>query len=129
LQGRWTIAEVNGQPATGLWLDLGGEGVGTVTRLSDGGIAFGSPEPRTSAYLGCNTFHPNGWTRNGDKMMLATEGALMTERGCDPSRLATETRAREILGKPMTMELIPPDRLRLINEAGALELVRQHGGR
>jgi len=123
LQGRWTIVAVNGRQADGLWIDLGGEGPGAVTR-TDRGILVGSPQPPTRAHLGCNDLGVNGWTRNGDKLNLGMEMSRMTERGCDPARMALETGAYAILSKTMTMEFTPPHGLRLINENGALDLVR-----
>jgi len=124
LQGRWAISAVNGRQGNGLWLDLGGEGSATVTR-TEGAVFIGSPQPPTRAFLGCNDLHLTGWTRNGDKLTLGSDYSRMTERGCDPATIALETRARAILGKTMTMEFAPPSRLRLINENGTLDLVRQ----
>lgn len=124
LQGHWTITAVNGLQSNRLWLKLGGEGLGTITKTGNA-IFVGSPEPRTRAYLGCNDLHLNGWTRNGDKLTLGVEMSRMTERGCDPATEALETQAHAILRKTMTMEFTPPNRLRLINENGTLELVRE----
>jgi hypothetical protein len=126
LQGRWNIIAVNGERAGGLWLELGGEGPTTVTS-KDGSTLIGAPQPRTQAFLGCNSLHLNGWTRNGDKLLPGSDYAFMTERGCDPATMTREAQAHAILIRPMTMELTPPDRLRLINEYGTLDLVR--GGR
>ena len=123
LQGPWTVTAVNGKPSNGLWLNLGGEGLATVTK-TDSGVFIGSPQPPTRAYLGCNTLHLNGWTRNGDKLTLGTDYAPMTQRGCDPATMALETQAYTILVKTMTVEFTPPSRLRLINENGTVELVR-----
>jgi hypothetical protein len=53
------------------------------------------------------------------------EMARMTERGCNPGGMASETGAHAIPSKAMTMALTPPGRLRLINDNGTLELVRQ----
>src|SRR4051794_31676572 len=72
LRGLWTITSVNGRKGNGLWLELGGEGPGSVTK-TENGLLVGSPLPRTRAYLGCNDFRPNGWTRNGDKLTLGIE--------------------------------------------------------
>ena len=124
LQGRWTITAVNGRQGNRLWLDLGDEGLGTVTR-TERGLLVGSPQPRTQAYLGCNDWHPNGWTRNGDKLTLGTEMSVRTERGCDPATMAVEEQAYAILSKTMTVEFALPSRLRLINENGTLDLVRE----
>lgn len=123
LQGRWAITEVSGQPANGLWLELGGEGPVTITQ-SERGTLIGAPQPATKAYLGCNNLHLNGWTRNGDKLSHGIEYSVITQRGCDDATMAIEKRAHAILSKTMTMELTPPDRLRLINEHGTLDLVR-----
>lgn len=124
LNGRWSIVAVNGTTSPGLWLDLGGEGLGTVTRTANG-IFVGSPQPRTEANLGCNTWHPNGWAGNGDKLTLGTEMSVRTERGCDPATMALEERAYAILSRAMTMEFTPPTRLRLVNEHGTVDLVRE----
>jgi heat shock protein HslJ len=126
LQGRWDIASVNGRPSNGLWLELGGEGLGTITK-TERGIFVGSPQPLTQAHLGCNDLRLNGWTRNGDKLILGIEMSTMTERGCDPATHALETQAHAILRKSMTMEFTPPNRLRLVNEHGSLDLIRQQG--
>ena len=125
LQGRWAIAEINGQPASNAWIEFGGEGLGTVTRRADGGLNVGSPQPRTRASLGCNEWNPNGWARNGDKLVFGVEMSSRTERGCDPDMMALEEQAFAVLSKPMTMELEPPGSLRLINEHGTVDLVRQ----
>jgi heat shock protein HslJ len=122
LQGRWNITAVNGRSSNGLWLELGGEGPATITK-KESGIFVASPQPRTQAFLGCNNWYPNGWTRNGDKLALGREMSVRTERGCDPARMALDDEAYAILNQAMTMELTPPNRLRLINEKGTLDLV------
>jgi heat shock protein HslJ len=123
LQGRWTITAVNGRQVSGLWLELGGEGPGKVTKK---GNAFfvASPQPPTQAYLGCNNWHPNSWSRNGDKLTFGREMSRRTERGCDEARMALDDEAYAILHETMTMEFTPLSRLRLINEKGTLDLVR-----
>ena len=113
LQGRWTIIAVNGRQAEDLWLELGGEGLGTVTKTGNG-ILVGSPQPRTQADLGCNDWHPNGWVWNGDKLTLGTEMSRRTERGCDPDRMALEEQAYAVLSQTMTIEVTNSGRLRLI---------------
>lgn len=123
LRGRWTINAVDGSLASGLWLELGGEGVATITTKGNA-IYVASPQPATRAFLGCNWWDPSGWTRSGDKLILGLEMSHMTERGCDPATEALEEATYEILRKPMTMELASPNRLRLANEKGTLELIR-----
>lgn len=105
IQGRWTIAAVNGRAVSGLSLELS--------------------DQRASYSLGCNS---GGGTlsRNGDKLIIGQ--AVLTERGCAPAVLTTEAQAIAVLRLPMTMEITPPSRLRLINEAGTLDLVRNEGG-
>lgn len=122
LKGRWIITSVNGRQSNGLALELGGEGLGTVTR-TDRGTFVESPQPPTGAYLGCNHLRLNGWTREGDKLTLGIAGSTMTERGCDPSVEALETQAYAILRNAMTMEFTAPKRLRLTNANGTLELI------
>ena len=123
LQGRWAIASVNGQPAKGLWLEFGGEGRAAITERN-GALFVASPQPPTSAFLGCNNWYPSGWTRNGDKLVLGVAMSHRTERGCDVATMTLDDAAYAILTKAMTMELTPPDRLRLINESGTIDLVR-----
>ncbi|QDP19804.1 META domain-containing protein [Sphingomonas xanthus] len=123
LQGRWAIVAVDGRPSGGLSLTLGAQGLATAAG-SGPGTASASPQPPSSAYLGCNELRIGGWARNGDKLTLGTDHATITERGCDPATMALEERAHAILRKTLTMELTPPDRLRLINEVGTLDLVR-----
>lgn len=123
LQGRWTIKELNGQAVGGLILELGGEGAGAVEKRS-GGLNTVSPQPPINAYLGCNHLRLSGWSRNGDKLSVGTAWSTIRKRGCDPSVMAVEDRTQAILRLPMNMELITPDRLRLVSEAGTLDLVR-----
>lgn len=126
LQGRWAIVAVDGQRVERLWLTLGGEGPTTVTR-TDSGVFVGSPQPVTRAFLGCNDLRLQGWTRNGDKLALGIDYSSRTERGCDPVTMAREEQVYTILRQAMTMEFTPPDRMRLINESGTLDLVRGAG--
>jgi hypothetical protein len=123
IQGRWTIVAVNGRQVSGLWLELGREGLGTVTKTGSG-IVIASPQPLTRAHLGCNDWLPNGWTRNGDKLTFGLEMSRRTERGCDPAVMALDDESYEILRKPLTMQLTALNHLRLINGTGTLDLVR-----
>jgi hypothetical protein len=122
LRGRWTVTLVNGRPEPGLWLELGGEGLATITTRSSG-VYVASPQPPTKAFLGCNWWRSSGWTRSGDKLTLGREMSTRTERGCDAASEALDDLAYSILSRPMIMELGAPDRLRLANEIGTLELV------
>ena len=47
-----------------------------------------------------------------------------TERGFDAATMAVEDAACAILKEAVTMKFAPPNRLRLINAIGTLELVR-----
>lgn len=124
LRGRWVISAVDGQPTTQLWLELGQEGTVAMTKRADGGINIGSPQPPTSAFLGCNNLQLTGWTRNGDKLSLGLEGSMKTKRGCDAATIALEERAYAILRTVMTMDFDAPGELRLISEKGNLNLKR-----
>ena len=126
LQGRWTITRVSGRQVTGLWLELGGEGLAKITKTGNA-IFVASPQPPTRADLGCNRWTPSGWTRNGDKLTLGREMSSRTEMGCDAVTAALDEEAYAILSRTMTMEFTPPNRLRLINESGTLHLVRGVG--
>lgn len=123
LRGRWTITAVNGRPQSGLWLELGGEGLAKITTKGSG-VYVGSPQPPTRAYLGCNWWDPSGWTRSGNNLTLGVEMSRRTERGCEAAREALDDEAYAILRKPLTMEFIPPNRLHLANGGGTLELIR-----
>jgi uncharacterized membrane protein len=101
IDGRWTVRTLNGQQASGLWLEF------------DGGSARYN--------LACNGGGGH-LLRNGDK--LSINQAVLTEKGCDRTRMQIDDAAIAILRRPMTMEFTPPDRLRLINESGTIELVR-----
>jgi hypothetical protein len=126
LRGRWTITQVNARPVSGLWLELGGEGLATITTRGNA-VYVGSPQPPTRTYLGCNSWDPSGWTRDGDKLILGREMSRRTERGCDQAREALDDAAYAIVTKPMTIEFTAPNRLRLTNGNGTLELVRIAG--
>ena len=124
LHGRWSIVSVNGQAALGAWLEFGSEGPPVVAQRADVGFNVGIPGAPTTAFLGCNWLHLNGWTRNGDKLALGINGASRTERGCDERIMEQEEQGYAILRLPMTMELTPPGRVRLVNEKGTVDLVR-----
>jgi len=124
LRGRWSISAVNGHAASGAWLELGAEGPPMVAQRPDGGFNIGVPGAPTTAYLGCNWLRLNGWTRNGDKLAVGINGAARTERVCDERIMAQEEQGYAILRLPVTMELTPPGRLRLVNENGTVDLIR-----
>lgn len=124
LRGRWSILSVNGQAASGAWLEFGAEGPPVVAQRPDGDFNIGVPGAPTTAFLGCNSLRLNGWTRNGDKLALGMNGAMRTERGCDEPIMTQEEQGFAILRLPLTMELTPPGRLRLVNENGTVDLVR-----
>lgn len=104
LNGRWSIVTIGGTPVSGMSLAF----AGTTLR----------------AALACNG---GGGTisRNGDKLFL--DRLALTERACEPARMALDEQVAAILRLPVTMEFTPPGRLRLINEAGSLDLIRQGG--
>jgi heat shock protein HslJ len=127
LEGHWTIMTVNGRRVSWLFLELGYEGPPIVIRGAASRVNIGRPGHATVANLGCNKLRLNGWTRNGDRLMLGVEGSTKSEMGCDAATMAVEEQAHGILRLPINMEFTPPARLRLINEAGTLELVRYQG--
>lgn len=118
---------VSGRPVSGLWLELGAEGLAAITEQG-GGIYVRSPQPPTRTFLGCNWWDPSGWTREGDTLALGREMSRRTERGCGAATEALDDEAYAILSKPMTYELVAPDRLRLANQSGTIELIRKEAG-
>jgi hypothetical protein len=124
LKGRWTIAQVNGRSVAGLLLELGGEGLVTLTKVGNA-VYVRSPHPQTRAHLGCNWWHPSGWTREGNTLSLGREASRRTEMGCDEATKALDDQAYAIISKPMSYAFISPDGLRLVNDSGTLELARE----
>ena len=105
-------------------MEFGAEGPPVVVQRPDGGFNIGVPGAPTTAFLGCNWLRLNGWTRNGDKLVLGINGASQTERGCDERIMVQEEQSYAILRLPMTVELTAPGRVRLVNEKGTVDLVR-----
>ena len=104
LEGRWTITAINGgQVGRGLHLELG------------------AVEAR--AELGCNSLRTGGWSRSGDRLFLK-EPLGITERGCEGPVMQLERQAFAVLRAAMVMELTEPNRLRLVNEHGTIDLVK-----
>ncbi len=106
LDGEWKLVRLNDQPY-------------------DGSLTFAGPSVR---FRFCNT-GSGRLSRNGDKLIVGAP-FQMTEMACvDPlvPGRDREAEALAVLRLPMTMELTPPDRLRLVNEAGSLDLVRTRG--
>ena len=103
LDGTWTVRAINGQEAANTSVTLGGDSL--------------------TLRLPCNR-GSGRFSRNGDKMFV-TAPLAVTEMVClDPGAAAAEEQMLRIVALPMTMELSPPASLRLVNEAGTLDLVR-----
>lgn len=124
LPGRWAIVAINGQAASGAWLEFGAERPPVITRRPDGGFNIGVPGAPTTAFLGCNWLHLNGWTRHDDKVVLGINGSSQTERGCDGRIMRQEEQGYTILRLPMKMALTSLGRVRLENENGTVDLAR-----
>lgn len=104
LEGRWDIAAIDGSPVSGPSLTFDGTTLRSQLACNSGGTRF---------------------SRNGDKLFAGP--LALTERACDPELMRLDGRVSAILRLPVTMELTPPIRLRLINEAGTIDLVRHQG--
>ena len=104
LDGTWTIAAIDGKASSGAVLEFRGAELRARLACNGGGGTL---------------------TRNGDK--LSVDRMALTERACAPALMQVDERVAAILRLPVTMELTPPDRLRLINEGGTIDLVRQRG--
>ena len=104
LDGRWSIAAVDGRAAQGMVIDWQAD--------------------RLRLTLACNSGSATA-SRNGDK--LSVGGIAMTERACEPARMALDDRVAATLREGVTMEFTPPASLRLVGSGGSLDLVRDQG--
>ena len=107
LAGRWQVVAVNGQPAMG---------------------AANFEPPRYSISFGCND--GRGGYRQDNDLLVIVGPMGVTERGCvnaDDSPSVVMQREEEgfrIATRPMRIAFTGPNRVRLTNQAGTIDLSR-----
>ena len=100
----WTVAAINGRATPG--------GAGYF-------ITFAGSE--ISAKFGCNSIS-GAWRRNSDH--LATSGLMQTEMGCPEPAATSERLGSAVLRSNMRVEPISGEKMRLVSEAGSIDLRR-----
>ena len=101
VKGRWTFVALNSRPVSGPWLEFD-RGSARYRLACNGGVGI--------------------VVQTGDK--LSINPASLTEMGCDQARHQIDEEAVAVLRGAMTMKFTPPDRLRLSNRSGTIDLVR-----
>ena len=74
-----------------------------------------------SAQFGCNRIS-GGWRLNGDH--LSTSNLMQTEMGCPEPAMTFEQLGSAVLNSNMRVERTSGERMRLVSEAGSIELRR-----
>lgn len=100
----WTVTAINGRSTP--------SGAGYVIRFANPGL---------SAKFGCNGISGN-WRQNGDH--LSASDLLQTEMGCPEPAASFERQGSAILNSNMRIEQLDGTRLRLVSEAGTIDLKR-----
>ena len=76
---------------------------------------------KIAAQFGCNRIS-GGWRLNGDH--LSTSDLMQTEMGCPEPAMTLERLGSAVLASNMRVERISGDQMRLVSEAGSIELRR-----
>ncbi|MEJ7776128.1 MAG: META domain-containing protein [Sphingomicrobium sp.] len=105
---------------TGDWRVTAVSGVATPGRVNT--FALGFAPPFASAQFGCNTGSAPARVENG---WFISGGWVITTGRCDDERMRLEGPGFDILSKPLTIESVAPDRLRLRNDRRSISLERQ----
>ena len=100
----WGVAAINGRPVPG--------GARYFVNFTDNDISAG---------FGCNSFGGN-FRLNGDH--LSTQELHATEMACGEPAMTHERQGGAILSSNMRVERIDGTRIRLVSEAGSLDLKR-----
>ena len=101
---KWTVTAINDRGTPG--------GAGYFIRFADRDL---------SAKFGCNGISGN-WRRNGDH--LSASDLIQTEMGCPEPAASFERQGSAILNSNMRIEQLDGTRLRLVSEAGSIDLKR-----
>lgn len=102
----WAVAAINGRPT--------GSSPGYFLSFANGAV---------SGKFGCNSFQ-GSFSSNGDHLFV--EQLVATEMACGPPAGDFEREGLEVLGSNMRMERVE-GRLRLVSEAGSIDLARPLG--
>ena len=76
-----------------------------------------------SAQFGCNSIS-GGWRLNGDH--LSTRDLMQTEMGCPEPAMTFERLGSAVLNSNMRVERTTTGSMRLVSEAGSIELRRSN---
>ena len=99
----WTVIAINDRPTPGAGYF----------------ITFAGSE--IAAHFGCNRIS-GGWRLNGDR--LSTSDLMQTEMGCSEPAMTFERLGSAVLNSNVRVERTSGERLRLVSEAGSIELRR-----
>lgn len=99
---KWTVTAINDRRTPG--------GAGYFIRFADRGM---------SAKFGCNGISGT-WRRNGDH--LSASDLIQTEMGCPEPAASFERLGSAVLNSNMRIEQLDGNRLRLVSEAGSIDL-------
>jgi len=100
----WNVSAINGRATPG--------GAGYF-------VSFAASD--LTAKLGCNSISGT-WRRNGDH--LSTADLTQTEMGCTEPAASFERLGSAVLGSNMRIEPISGEKMRLVSEAGSIDLRR-----
>ena len=100
----WTVLAINGRATPG--------GAGYFITFAGSEIA---------AQFGCNRIS-GGWRLNGDH--LSTSDLMQTEMGCPEPAMTLERLGSAVLASNMRVERISGETMRLVSEAGSIDLRR-----
>lgn len=101
---KWVVTAINGRPTPG--------GAGYFVHFTESDIA---------AKFGCNSIG-GGYRLNGDH--LSTSDLAQTEMACPGPAMTVERLGGAVLSSNMRVERISGERLRLVSEAGSIDLQR-----
>ena len=103
VETNWTVIAINDRPtpAAGYFITFAGS--------------------KIAAQFGCNRIS-GGWRLNGDH--LSTSELMQTEMGCPEPAMTLERLGSAVLASNMRVERISGDQMRLVSEAGSIELRR-----
>ena len=105
VETNWTVIAINDRPTSG---------TGYFVTFAGSQIA---------AQFGCNRIS-GGWRLNGDH--LSTSDLIQTEMGCPEPAMTFERLGSAVLNSNVRVERTSGERMRLVSEAGSIELRRSN---